>query len=176
MTDSSTDSRSRTVGIIRLIVFVVLVTIAVFFLVVFIRNRRSDNKAVELTQLSQNEKKQNDAAEDKPEAERDAAKEGVTDDKYSGNSRKDDEITKPKEGSEQTIVIPGGIEDSSPKDSSIGSESNEAKTSVPKKGNEDSAPLPKAGIGTEVFTYTILLSTVTYIILQRKAALQAIRR
>ena len=64
MAESSTGSRSHVVGVIRLIVFIMLIAVAVFFLVLFIRNRQSDKTALELTQVSQNDKNKDTQAAD----------------------------------------------------------------------------------------------------------------
>ena len=122
MAESSTGSRSHVVGVIRLIVFIILVAVAVFFLVLFIRNRRSDRTAVELTQLSQNDKNKDTQATEKNQnkeatTSNDAKESGTSDsqadtsDKKSTESKKEEDTKKSKEDSSQTITIPGGIED-----------------------------------------------------------------
>lgn len=185
MAENTVQSRSRTIGIIRLIIFIILVVVAVFFLVVFIRNRQADKTAVELTQLSQEDKKDSGSDENKDEKKQDSddssdSKEGVTEgagkeeakQSESAEPKKETEPSKAEEDSSQTIVIPGGIDDapSKPKSSDSSSGQNEAT-----KKDAPSAAMPEAGMGSDVLAMAALISIATYVIVQRKVALGTLK-
>ena len=185
MAESSTGSRSHVVGVIRLIVFIMLIAVAVFFLVLFIRNRQSDKTALELTQVSQNDKNKDTQAAEKEEKKEattsdDAKESGTSDsqadtsDKKSTESKKEEDTKKTKEDSSQTITIPGGIEDA-PSDGvkNIGNDSLQTKNAP--AASSDTA-LPEAGTGTDMIIVAGLLSVSTYVLMQRKMILSAVKR
>ena len=185
MAESSTGSRSHVVGVIRLIVFIMLIAVAVFFLVLFIRNRQSDKTALELTQVSQNDKNKDTQATEKDEKKEattnTGAKEGVTSDSEAdksdqkpSDSAKKDDADKSKEDSSQAITIPGGIEDA-PSDGVKNVENDTAKTKGAPTGSTD-ATLPEAGMGTDMIFTAALLSVGTYVLIQRKMILSVIKK
>ena len=184
MAESSTGSRSHVVGVIRLIVFIMLIAVAVFFLVLFIRNRQSDKTALELTQVSQNDKNKDTQAAEKDEKKEattnTGAKEGVTSDSEAdksdqkpSDSAKKDDADKSKEDSSQAITIPGGIEDAP--DGVKNVENDTAKTKGAPTGSTD-ATLPEAGMGTDMIFTAALLSVGTYVLIQRKMILSVIKK
>lgn len=180
MAENTAGSRSHFIGIIRLIVFIILIAVAVFFLVLFIENRRSDKTATELTQLSQSEKKEDGSSStEKKEAESketEDSKSKETEDSTSvaKDSKKESESGKTKEDSSQTITVPGGIDDASPKDSPADSGTDKTGPSAPQK-NTNGANMPEAGMGTEVLIMAAFLSVATYGIVWRRTALQTIK-
>lgn len=172
MAENTAGSRSHFIGIIRLIVFIILIAVAVFFLVLFIKNRRSDKTATELTQLSQSEKKEDGSSS----TEKKVAESKETEDSTSvaKDSKKESESGKTKEDSSQTITVPGGIDDASPKDSPADSGTDKTGPSAPQK-NTNGANMPEAGMGTEVLIMAAFLSVATYGIVWRRTALQTIK-
>lgn len=172
MAENTAGSRSHFIGIIRLIVFIILIAVAVFFLVLFIENRRSDKTATELTQLSQSEKKEDGSSS----TEKKVAESKETEDSTSvaKDSKKESESGKTKEDSSQTITVPGGIDDASPKDSPADSGTDKTGPSAPQK-NTNGANMPEAGMGTEVLIMAAFLSVATYGIVWRRTALQTIK-
>lgn len=161
MAESSTGSRSHIFGIIRLVAFIILVAVAVFFLVVFIKNRRSDKAAVDLTQVSQNK----DQKESSSSSETTNNDETKADDTKSGDS---------PDATSQDIKIPSGVEDVGPDTSSMpGSGDGSANQPNANKSANDSkdGSIPEAGMGSRSIYYAVLLSGATYLLVSAKARL-----